>query len=269
MFKIGEFSKLVRVSPRMLRHYEQNGVLRPAEVDRFTGYRLYSAAQIPLLSRIIELRDAGFGVEEIKTILPKYDDHAAMREALHRKQAQVEKNLAAEQAKLAKIAALCGKLQEVNMVYNVEIKTLPTEKVLSLREIIPSPEQETEQWEKLAAFIAKKEINASAVGYSIYHDDDAKETDVDIEVAVNVESFGADWGNFKFKELPAIPQAAIVRFSGPYTGYYEAISKLAAWIEENGYVMSGGVRGLGIKSHANCDNESDFLTELQIPVEKV
>ena len=41
-----------------------------------------------------------------------------------------------------------------------------------------------------------------------------------------------------------------------------------AWIEESGYTMAGAVRGLGIKSYANCDNENDFLTELQIPVEK-
>jgi len=124
MFKIGEFSKLVRVSPRMLRHYEQNGLLQPAEVDRFTGYRLYTAAQIPLLSRIIELRDMGFGIEDIKTLLPKYDDRAVMKEALLQKQTQIQTVLAVEQAKLSKIAALAAKLQEVNMVYDVELKSL-------------------------------------------------------------------------------------------------------------------------------------------------
>ena len=60
LFKIGEFSKLVRVSPRMLRHYEKCGLLNPAEIDRFTGYRQYSAAQIPLLTNIVTLRDLGF-----------------------------------------------------------------------------------------------------------------------------------------------------------------------------------------------------------------
>jgi len=268
MFKIGEFSKLVHVSPRMLRYYEQNGLLQPAEIDRFTGYRQYTAVQIPLLSRIIELRDMGFGIEDIKTLLPKYDDHAAMKEALRQKQAQIQAALVVEQTKLSKIAALTAKLQEVNMVYDVELKSLPAEKVLSLREIVHSPEQETEQWEKLAAFIAKRKIDAVAIGYSIYHDDDSKETDVDIEIAVTVPSLGKDDGNYKFKELSTIPQAATVRFSGPYTGYYEAISKLAVWIEENGFAMAGGMRGLGIKSYTNCDNEDDFLTELQIPVVK-
>ena len=52
MFRIGEFSKLTQVSVRMLRYYDEAGLLKPAEVDRWTGYRLYSAGQIPRLDRI-------------------------------------------------------------------------------------------------------------------------------------------------------------------------------------------------------------------------
>ena len=42
MFRIGEFSKLVQVSIRMLRYYDEVGLLTPAEVDKWTGHRLYS-----------------------------------------------------------------------------------------------------------------------------------------------------------------------------------------------------------------------------------
>ena len=42
MLKIGDFSKLSRCSVRMLRHYDEIGLLEPAEIDRFTGYRYYS-----------------------------------------------------------------------------------------------------------------------------------------------------------------------------------------------------------------------------------
>ena len=41
MFKIGEFSKLTQVSIRMLRHYDETGLLKPAEIDKFTNYRLF------------------------------------------------------------------------------------------------------------------------------------------------------------------------------------------------------------------------------------
>ena len=77
MFRIGEFSKLTQVSVRMLRYYDEAGLLKPAEVDRWTGYRLYSAGQIPRLDRIRYLRDSGFQVSEIALAL-EMDDHALL-----------------------------------------------------------------------------------------------------------------------------------------------------------------------------------------------
>jgi effector-binding domain-containing protein len=261
---------MVRVSARMLRYYEQNGLLSPTEVDRFTGYRMYSAAQVPLVSRIVTLRDMGFGVEEIKELLPCFNNMAVMRKALERKSREIQSAIADEQGKLEKITALCGKLEKecINMVYDVELKSLSAEKVLSLREIVPTPEEEPALWEKLSAFTLQHGVNAAVVGYSIYHDEDYKESDVDIEIAVSVPQFGTDEGNFHYKELPAIPQAATIRFSGPYEGYNEAMEKLAGWIEKNGYVFDGVIRGLAIKSFANAENPNDFLTELQVPVRK-
>ena len=47
MLKIGEFSKLSRVSVRMLRHYDEIGLLKPAEIDTFTDYRYYREDQLP------------------------------------------------------------------------------------------------------------------------------------------------------------------------------------------------------------------------------
>lgn len=74
MFKIGEFSKLTQVSIRMLRYYDEMGLLKPKEVDKFTGYRMYSADQIPLLQKIILLKDSKFKISEIKDIVLKSDE---------------------------------------------------------------------------------------------------------------------------------------------------------------------------------------------------
>ena len=57
MLKIGEFSKLSRVSVRMLRHYDEIGLLKPAEIDRFTDYRYYREDQLPIAGRIAALKD--------------------------------------------------------------------------------------------------------------------------------------------------------------------------------------------------------------------
>ena len=50
--KIGEFSKMMQVTVKTLRHYEQRGLLAPDEVDEWTGYRYYSIGQMQRLNTI-------------------------------------------------------------------------------------------------------------------------------------------------------------------------------------------------------------------------
>ena len=67
MFRIGEFSKLTQVTIRMLRHYDDVGLLKPAEIDPWTGYRLYSVEQIKIF-------DKGIMRSEKKSKFPMYHD---------------------------------------------------------------------------------------------------------------------------------------------------------------------------------------------------
>ena len=57
MLKIGDFSKLSQVSIKALRLYDEMGLLKPISVDRSSGYRFYSASQLPRLNRIIAFKD--------------------------------------------------------------------------------------------------------------------------------------------------------------------------------------------------------------------
>ena len=90
MLKIGEFSKLSRVSVRMLRHYDDIGLLHPAEIDRFTDYRYYSEAQLPTVCRITALKDMGFRLADICRMLDFYDDRQRLDECLAAQQAVLE-----------------------------------------------------------------------------------------------------------------------------------------------------------------------------------
>lgn len=271
MFKISEFSKLVRVSARMLRYYDRCGLLHPAEIDKFTGYRLYSAAQLPIASRIAALRDMGFGIEEIEQILPHYDDPKIMASWLDGKSRQIGDAINAEHCRLEKIALMRDLLfkESNNMIYDVEVKALPEVKVLSLCQVIPSYDKEGMLWERLGGFMAENGVSGEAGGYSIYHDDEYKESDVRVEIAAPVRELGESRGDFVYKTLPAIPLAGTVRFSGPYEGYSKAMEKLASWLEESGYQFDGNVRGLAVASPSDTASPEDYMTELQVPVRKV
>ncbi|MBP3888369.1 MAG: MerR family transcriptional regulator [Cellulosilyticum sp.] len=73
MFKIGEFSKITQVSIRMLRYYDEQGLLQPIKVDASSGYRMYAAHQIEELNRILLLRDLGFSVKEMRELLVSWN----------------------------------------------------------------------------------------------------------------------------------------------------------------------------------------------------
>ena len=67
MFKIGDFSRLVRVSVRMLRHYDEIGILKPKSIDHHTGYRSYSVDQIPKVNRIQVFKEMGLKAESVRS----------------------------------------------------------------------------------------------------------------------------------------------------------------------------------------------------------
>ena len=90
MLKIGEFSKLSRISVRMLRHYDEIGLLRPAEIDRFTDYRYYREDQLPIVCRITSLKDMGFALADIVKILDIYDDREQLERYFAARQSELE-----------------------------------------------------------------------------------------------------------------------------------------------------------------------------------
>ena len=90
MLKIGEFPKLSRVSVRMMRHYDDIGLLKPIEIDCFTGYRYYEVDQLLTVGRITSLKDMGFKLADIIKILDIYDDRNTLETYLETRREEVE-----------------------------------------------------------------------------------------------------------------------------------------------------------------------------------
>ena len=106
MLKIGEFSKLSRVSIRMLRRYNEVGLLLPAEIDPITGYRYYSEDQLPAAGRITALRDMGFGLAAIEQLLATWEEPVALEAILDAKQARLQEEAALAQRRLRALETL-------------------------------------------------------------------------------------------------------------------------------------------------------------------
>ena len=103
MFRIGLFSQLCQVSIPALRHYDEIGLLKPQTVDPFTGYRYYTAAQVPRLNRIVALKELGFSLNDVRQMLEDDLSTGQLHEMLRRRQNELHEQIAQAQAQLADV----------------------------------------------------------------------------------------------------------------------------------------------------------------------
>lgn len=269
MFKIGEFSKLTQVTVRMLRYYDKMGLLKPAQIDPWTGYRMYSADQIPILNKIIYLRDSGFQVAEIVQIL-KNEDSSEMARQLDKKYLEIKKAMKEEQEKLKKIELAQKELLsgQGEMHYQVLTKSIPSYQVLSLRRVIPNYYAEGELWKELSEFAGREKAAVSNDTFSIYHDLEYKEEQVDVELCALVEKPGKDKGDFTYRCTEAVPVMAYTMAYGPFSNIAGAYLAFAGWLQGNEtYRMIGKSRQIVHRGPWNEADPAKYLIEIQIPLE--
>jgi len=271
MFKIGEFSKLTQVSIRMLRYYDETGLLKPAETDKFANYRLYAAEQIPTLNRIVFLRDLGFNVSEIAVALDQWNDEFIINQ-LEGKRFEIENAIRAEQNKLSKIELAKKDIKRDNITINcnVSIKSIPSCQVFSLRRIVPDYYAEGQLWKEMSAFAEENNIPVSNDTFTIYHDMDYREKDVDIEVCAPVAAVGENISGFVYRNTEPVSMMACTMVYGAFENIAGAYLSFANWLQEhNQYKMSGQSRQIVHRGPWNEESPDKYLTEIQIPLEKI
>lgn len=271
MLKIGDFSKLSRISIRMLRHYAEIGLLVPAYIDDFSGYRYYSEAQLLVSHRIIALKDMGFSLASIQEILKSYDNPQALAQFLLLKQAEIKEQAEEASRRLRLLETTIERLRkdDTAMSCNVVLKTLPERYVASVRRIIPSYEQEGMLWGILMQETAQMKMQDDDPCYTtaIFHDGEYKETNVDVEVQKAVKGSYSNTDNVVFKTEPAVLIA-----SATYNGSYEKINEVneavANWVNDNGYEFNGLMFNIYHVSPHETQNPDEYVTEVCYPVKK-
>jgi DNA-binding transcriptional MerR regulator len=138
MFSIGEFARLGAVSIRTLRHYDEIGLLPPAEVDPVTGYRLYSAKQLRQLNRIVALKDLGLTLGQIRQLLDGITVDE-LRGMLLLRRAQLERELQRQRHHLLRVEARLRHIaQEEDMpADDIVVKQIPSLGVVVIADTAP------------------------------------------------------------------------------------------------------------------------------------
>lgn len=271
MLKIGDFSKLSRISIRMLRHYDELGLLVPNTTDHFTSYRYYMEDQLPVAGRIVAMRDMGFGLATIGEILKNYNNPQALAEFLAVKQTEVQTEVEEASRRLLLLATAIERLRkdETAMNYNVTLKTLPQRYVASVRKVIPTYEQEGLLWGILMGETASLNMADADPCYTlaIFHDCEFKETDVDVEVQKSIKGSYSNTENVVFKTEPAVEIASAI-FKGGYEQTGAVNEAVAKWVKDNGYAFTGLAFNIYHVSPHETQNPDEYVTEVCYPIKK-
>jgi effector-binding domain-containing protein len=270
MLKIGDFSKLGQVTVKALRLYDQMGLIKPFHVDDFTGYRYYSAEQLPRLNRILAFKDLGFSLEQITKLLDENLASAEIRGMLRLKQGELQRLVEEEMARLLRVEARIKQIEQENNMpnYEVVVKKVEPIKVASIRDIIPSYPSVSWLCDSLIEYLNQHGVVPNDYFTGIWHDPGYKESDVDAEFAISIESEIPSSDRVQVYELPGYEKIACAVHHGSYKTIIQAYTALLSWIEANGYKVIGANREVYIVGGNNQEDES-YVTELQFPVDKV
>ena len=267
--KIGEFSKMMQVTVKTLRHYEQRGLLAPYEVDEWTGYRYYSVAQMQRLNTIRGLQRQGFTLEEIKELL---EDGAQMPsvDQLTRKIEETEQQLQLLMERRRQLLKWMDSHKQIKTMKEFNIQSLPEIIVASHREIIPDYSALGMLCvNKIGPEMQRLGCKCPPPGYcfTIEHQQEYRNENIDIEYCEQVEDMGEDSDIIQFKRLPAVEKALCMKHVGPYERFYESFTKAFAYLEEQGYKVAGHPRACYIDGIWNQEDPEKWLSIIQIPIE--
>lgn len=268
MFRIGMFSKLGRVTIKTLRHYDEEGLLTPARIDAESGYRYYTTDQLFRLNQIVALRQMGFSIPEIAEIV----DGRNVSDILEKRMDE----LAAEQERVAdqlfRLQTYISDQKEGHIMdYQAVVKEIPAFTVFYAERVLPDYAGLSELMPAIGSLVSAQNPGIQCVKpdycFNIYLDGEYRDHDIRVAICQAVTSRGRDTEDVTFKDLPAVTVASVLH-RGPYEKLSEAYAYAIKWVEQSGYRICDNIRESYIDGPWNCADPKDWLTEIQVPIEK-
>jgi effector-binding domain-containing protein len=273
-YKIGDFSRLCRVSVRTIRYYDEIGLLKPVSVDQNTGYRYYSIEQVPVLNRIIALKSMGLSLDDIDKVL--HDDVPVdhIRQLLQVKKTEIQERLKQDSIRLRQVEGWLGKICNESIIPEgiyLQRKTVAPVRVISKRELGAYEETSTRLLEELRQQIHRPENRESVIISGplmmLCYDEEFKEEDADIEIALPITG-----------EMPVVEDSIDIKFlpeckvvSSIYEGSYDkmdqAYAQIFEYAEDNNLKLGPPVRELYFNYLGEVPEE-ELLTEIQFPYQE-
>ena len=277
MFKIGEFSRIARVSTRLLRYYDRIGLFSPGRIDPATGYRYYLADQLAQLNRILALKGLGLSLDQVARMLDDKISADEIRGMLALRKAELERTLSEEAEQLRHVESRLRQIEEQGSLadYDVVIKSVDAQAFLSVRQTFSGMDDAVAMLGDVVRMVTARVPSANrdsvvVVAYSDF-DDEALDLEIGFSLKHEVRKPIVLPGNvtMAMTELPAERTLATVVRSGPNYQSHLAFGALGTWMEANSFQIAGPSREVFLQLPSNPSTKADAVVEVQFPVTKV
>lgn len=270
-FKIGEFSKLCFVTVKTLRHYEKMGILSPMEVDPWTGYRYYGAAQMEDLHHILELKRMGFSLEEIREL--KEDGiNIPPQIMIEKALAKAHDDLERLQSRIEALHQLKSFATDKSTMSNITIKPLPGGTVVTFRKVLNSYSElgpylcDTFYPEAMRLECVCPEETAYC--YTIDHNRNYDPNHIDLEYCEIVSSHNDLPSDIlSFKHIPVVERAVCYTHRGDYNSFDKSMGEIMEYTESHNLKFADNPRFCYIHGVWDRESVAEWETVIQIPVE--
>lgn len=272
IFRIGEFANIVKISSKTLRYYDELGLLKPEYIDDMTGYRYYSAGQIPVLNEILLLKEIGLSLKEITYIIENDIQYEELINLLMLKQIKIKEEIVRSQKKLNKINSLVTALNEKEKVslssYKIFVKKVEPIKAACIEAKLYDYAQQGHLWTELLNFLDVNNIKQLSGCFTIYHDSIYKENSIDVEIVKPIAHGFDNTSRIKYKKIPGVNEMACLIHKGEHESAINSYTAIMNWIQENNYIICGSIREIYHEDDLTTDIPEDYITEIQIPITK-
>ncbi len=280
-YSIGEFSNIVRVSAKSLRHYDKIGLFSPSHVDPSSRYRYYSEKQIKDILLIIELKSFDFGLTEIKSILSD-PSPTALTAHLRKKSdffSEEIKRLQLKREHALKKAAALESSNDIHAIYNkakYNIKVLKEQFVYTKRRVIDIKDGEafTKECENELRDMGL-EAKMPYIGIYYYENNEVSDySNLDTELCIHVSQTKkciAD--DINFRTIPSGEYLCQIHIGSTNNNRYndnidEIYYEMMSWIDENRYTIRGIPIEIIWKTGYNLFENDEYIIEICIPIDR-
>jgi DNA-binding transcriptional MerR regulator len=277
MFRIGEFSRIARVSGRLLRYYDSIGLLSPQRIDPATGYRYYSAEQLGRLNRILALKDLGLSLEQVARMVDGKISTDEIRGMLMLKKAELERTLSEEAVRLRHIESRLQQIDEQGALrdYDVVIKSAPQQPYLSVRRTYAGIGDVVAMLREVSRAATARIPESARDALIVVAHSDFDDEDLDLEIGFGLKQertkpLALPGGlEMTVNELPAVECLATLVRSGPLHQSHIAFGALGVWMEANSFQIAGTSREVFLQPPFQRPDQEDVVMEIQFPVTKL